>query len=65
MLRFKPFRDWSIRRKLTGLFIAMAGITAIAVSVAIGAFDLLGLEQSMDGTCPSWQTCSARTARPH
>ena len=47
MFRFKPFRDWSIRRKLTGLFVAMAGITAVAVSVAIGAFDLFGLEQSM------------------
>jgi diguanylate cyclase (GGDEF)-like protein/PAS domain S-box-containing protein len=47
MLRLKPFRDWSIRRKLTGLFMAMACITAVTVSVSIGAFDLLGLERSM------------------
>lgn len=47
MLKLKPFRDWSIRRKLTGLFIAMACITAVTVSVSIGAFDLLGLKQSM------------------
>ena len=47
MLKLKPFRDWSIRRKLTGLFIAMACITAVTVSVSIGTFDLLGLKQSM------------------
>src|ERR1035441_8442243 len=47
MLKFKPFRDWSIRRKLTGLFLAMACITAVTVSISIGAFDLLGLERSM------------------
>ena len=47
MFRLKPFRDWSIRHKLTGLFMAMAFITAVTVSVSIGAFDLLGLEQSM------------------
>ena len=42
-----PFRDWSIRRKLTGLFVAMACITAFAVLVPIGVFDLLGLRQAM------------------
>lgn len=47
MFRLKPFRDWSIRRKLTGLFMSMAFITAVTVSVSIGAFDLFGLEQSM------------------
>jgi diguanylate cyclase (GGDEF)-like protein/PAS domain S-box-containing protein len=47
MLKFKPFRDWSIRRKLTGLFMAMACITAVTVSISIGAFDLMGLESSM------------------
>jgi len=47
MFKLKPFRDWSIRRKLTGLFMAMAFITAVTVSVSIGAFDLLGLEKSM------------------
>jgi diguanylate cyclase (GGDEF)-like protein/PAS domain S-box-containing protein len=43
----KPFRDWSIRRKLTGLFIAMAFTTAVTVSVPMGAFDLLGLRRAM------------------
>jgi diguanylate cyclase (GGDEF)-like protein/PAS domain S-box-containing protein len=47
MLRLKPFRDWSIRHKLTGLLMAMACITAVTVSVSIGAFDLLGLKRSM------------------
>jgi diguanylate cyclase (GGDEF)-like protein/PAS domain S-box-containing protein len=42
-----PFRDWSIRRKLTGLFVAMACITAVAVLIPIGAFDLLGLRRAM------------------
>jgi diguanylate cyclase (GGDEF)-like protein/PAS domain S-box-containing protein len=47
MLKLKPFRNWSIRRKLTGLFIAMACITAVTISITIGAFDLVGLERSM------------------
>jgi len=47
MLKFKPFRDWSIRRKLTGLLMAMACITAVAVSITMGAFDLLRLGSSM------------------
>lgn len=47
MFMLKPFRDWSIRRKLTGLFMAMACITAVTISLSIGAFDLLGLERSM------------------
>src|ERR671924_1583812 len=42
-----PFRDWSIRRKLTGLFVAMACITAVAVLIPIGAFDLLGVRRAM------------------
>jgi len=47
MVQMKPFRDWSIRHKLTGLFIAMALITALMVSVPIGAFDLIGLRRAM------------------
>lgn len=43
----KPFRDWSIRHKLTGLLVATACVTAILVIVPIGAFDLAGLKQSM------------------
>jgi diguanylate cyclase (GGDEF)-like protein/PAS domain S-box-containing protein len=43
----KPFRDWSIRRKLTFLFVAMACVTTVIVSVSIGIFDLSGLKQSM------------------
>lgn len=43
----KPFRDWSIRHKLTFLFVAMACITTVIVSVSIGVFDLSGLKRSM------------------
>jgi diguanylate cyclase (GGDEF)-like protein/PAS domain S-box-containing protein len=45
----KPFRDWSIRHKLTGLLVAMACVAAVSVMVPIGAFDLAGLKQSMAG----------------
>jgi diguanylate cyclase (GGDEF)-like protein/PAS domain S-box-containing protein len=47
MLKIEPFSDWSIRHKLTGLFVAMASITALTVFLLIGAFDLIGLKQSM------------------
>ncbi len=47
MVHMTPFRDWSIRHKLTGLFIAMALITAVTVSVPLGAFDLLWLRRAM------------------
>lgn len=47
MVYMKSFRDWSIRHKLTGLFIAMAFITAVLVSVCMGAFDLLALRRAM------------------
>jgi len=43
----KRFTDWSIRHKLTGLFVAMASITALIVFLLIGAFDLLTLKRSM------------------
>src|SRR6266498_5144048 len=43
----KAFRDWSIRRKLTALFVAMACIAAITVSVPMGVFDVLGLRRAM------------------
>jgi len=43
----KSFRDWSIRHKLTGLLIAMACITAVAISIPMGAFDLWGLKRAM------------------
>jgi diguanylate cyclase (GGDEF)-like protein/PAS domain S-box-containing protein len=47
MLSLKPFRDWSIRHKLTGLFIAMACIAAMTVSVPMGIFDLLHVKRAM------------------
>jgi diguanylate cyclase (GGDEF)-like protein/PAS domain S-box-containing protein len=47
MLKIKPFSDWSIRHKLTGLFMAMAGIAALTVFLLIGAFDFLALKRSM------------------
>ena len=43
----KLFRDWSIRYKLTGLFVAMACITAVTLSLPIGVFDFMGLKQMM------------------
>src|ERR1017187_10850271 len=47
MLKLKPFPGWSIRHKLTGLFVAMACITAFTVLISIGTFDLSELRQSM------------------
>jgi diguanylate cyclase (GGDEF)-like protein/PAS domain S-box-containing protein len=41
------FRDWSIRHKLTALFLVMAGVTALSVSLPLGVFDFLGLRQAM------------------
>lgn len=46
-VQLKSFREWSIRYKLTGLFVAMACITAITLSVPIGAFDFFGLRRAM------------------
>jgi PAS domain S-box-containing protein len=43
----RPFRDWSIRYKLTGLFVTMASIAALTVSVAMGTFDFFGLRRAM------------------
>jgi diguanylate cyclase (GGDEF)-like protein/PAS domain S-box-containing protein len=48
MLEMKPFRDWSIRYKLTGLFVAMACITAATLSIPIAAFDFMGLRRGME-----------------
>jgi two-component system, cell cycle sensor histidine kinase and response regulator CckA len=41
------FSDWSIRYKLTGLFVAMASIAALTVSVPMGTFDFLSLKHAM------------------
>src|SRR5437868_7608290 len=43
----KWFQDWSIRHKLTALFVAMACITAITISLALLAFDLVGVRRAM------------------
>jgi diguanylate cyclase (GGDEF)-like protein/PAS domain S-box-containing protein len=43
----RPFHDWSIRHKLTGLFIAMACIAAVTVSAPMGVFDYFGLRRAM------------------
>ena len=43
----KPFRDWSIRNKLTSLFVVMACVTAITIMVPIGVFDFFALKHSM------------------
>src|SRR5579864_9305995 len=43
----KPFRDWSIRHKLTGLFLAMAFLAALAVSLPMSTFDYQGQKRTM------------------
>jgi diguanylate cyclase (GGDEF)-like protein/PAS domain S-box-containing protein len=43
----RPFRDWSIRHKLTGLFITMACLAAFAVSAPLAVFDYLELRRAM------------------
>ena len=45
--KMKLFRDWSIRHKLTGLFVVMACITAVTLSLPIGVFDFMGLRRAM------------------
>ncbi len=47
MILREPFRGWPIRRKLTFLFLVAGFITAVAVSVPMGAFDFLSLRGSM------------------
>ncbi len=47
MQTMKPIRDWSIRNKLTGLFVVMACATAISILIPIGVFDFIGLKRSM------------------
>ena len=47
MRNLKPFRDWSIRHKLTGLFVTMACVTALTVLLLVGAFDLGALKRAM------------------
>ncbi len=42
----KAFRDWSIRHKLTGLFMAMACITTVAISLPLGIFDFWGTRKT-------------------
>ena len=39
--------NWPIRHKLTGLFVIMASISALSVSVPMGVFDSLGLRRAM------------------
>ena len=43
------FRDWSIRHKLTGLFLVMAGVAAITVALPMSMFDYVGLRRAMIG----------------
>ncbi len=43
----KAFRNWSIRHKLTGLFLGMACVTAMTVALPLGVFDFLGLRRAM------------------
>jgi signal transduction histidine kinase/DNA-binding response OmpR family regulator/HPt (histidine-containing phosphotransfer) domain-containing protein len=41
------FRDLSIRHKLTGLFMAIAGFTALAVSLPMAGYDLLTFKHAV------------------
>jgi diguanylate cyclase (GGDEF)-like protein/PAS domain S-box-containing protein len=41
------FRDWSIRHKLTGLFLTMAFITTVAISLPLSIFDRWGTRTTM------------------
>ena len=43
----KAIRDWSIRHKLTGLFMAMAWISTVAISLPLGLFDFWGTRTTM------------------
>ena len=44
----QQFRDWSIRHKLIGLFLAMALCTALMIAVPIGIFDFFGLKRAIE-----------------
>ncbi len=43
----RAFADWSIRHKLTGLFLFIAILTAVTVSVPIGVFNFAGEKRAM------------------
>ncbi|MGB7848081.1 MAG: EAL domain-containing protein [Candidatus Acidiferrum sp.] len=43
----KRFQDWSIHHKLTGLFLAMACIAALTLSIPMVTFDVLMLRQAI------------------
>jgi len=43
----RRFRDWSIRHKLIGLFLAMALCTALMIAVPMGVFDFFGLKHAI------------------
>jgi diguanylate cyclase (GGDEF)-like protein/PAS domain S-box-containing protein len=47
MFFLRSFRDWSISRKMTALFVAMSFVTAMIIVAMIGTFDLWRLKQTM------------------
>ena len=47
MFLLRSFRDWSISRKMTALFVAMSFATAMIIVLMIGTFDLWRLKQTM------------------
>jgi two-component system, sensor histidine kinase and response regulator len=47
MRTLKPFRDWSIRHKLTGLFVTMACVMGGMGFLIIGVFNFIELKRSM------------------
>ncbi|HZQ21523.1 MAG TPA: EAL domain-containing protein [Terriglobales bacterium] len=58
----RPFRDWSIRHKLTGLFLTMACLTAISVGLPLGVFDFLGLRRAMARDLATLADATARNS---
>jgi diguanylate cyclase (GGDEF)-like protein/PAS domain S-box-containing protein len=47
MFLMKAFNEWSIRRKLLGLFLMMSLVTAVAVALPMAVFDFLGIRRAM------------------
>jgi hypothetical protein len=43
----RTFRDWSIRRKLTALFMVIASFTAAAVSLPMCVYDVIAFKRAM------------------
>jgi hypothetical protein len=54
----RSFRDWSIRHKLTGLFVTMALIALLTTSVPLGILDYMGLNRAKSPDLGGPSRCS-------